>query len=1024
MISRILKKPLTVVITFTILVGLGIFCGKNLALDMFPETSYPMVMVQTCYGNSDPEEVERNVTRPLESAFSGLSGLKHIVSTSSTGYSQIQLSFSTSTNLDTASNDIRDKIDGVRSTLPDTATSPTTMRLDASLIPLMTLVMKGDHSPAELYEYADEIVSPFFEQIDGVASAEISGGEEKCIRVSVIQDRLEAYGLTMAQVIQALNSQNLSSSAGIIQAGDTNYTIAADGAFSSLEDIRDTVITYLKPSVSTSKESVAVLVRDIADVTETSKDVTSISYLDGVPCVQFKIQKQSGKNSVAAAHALRSALPKILAQLPDDIQIVEISNSTDQIEATVKEVISSVVTGALLAVVVLFLFLRNIKSTIIIGLSIPVSIIITLVFMYFRGTSLNLISLSGLLLGVGMLVDNSIVVLENIYTHSAQGKSPLQASIDGAGEMVMPVISSTLTSVCIFVPMLAFGSILGYMGEAFLDLGFSISIALICSLFTSIILVPVLAAYYLKVNPKAKDELPAEKHISLGEKLNASYERAVRWVLHHKLVSFAALIVLFFISMASLPSRGFILFPANAENQVKVTMTLPKGTPITETEEEIQELERLAKESISGISYTNYTVGGTTAASSNEGSLLITLENADADKAKDILRTFFPQFAGAEFEFEATSIGLNSASSASGGFELEIHCNNLETLSATSEKLVSLIKAECSDIVNEVTSDISNGQPEVKIRLDREAVRTLGLNIQNIATELRAAVSGIEAGTFSVDGNDTDILVTLSSEDKTKVRDLDRLFVTNNSGLKIPLSAVAHYEEVTAPASIERKDQTRMTSVIAVPKNGVPLTTVQKRINALIEENFVQDESLSFETAGDFSDMIEMGKGFVIVIVMAMILVFAVMASQFESLKDPFIIYFTIPLSFIGVALIYFLVGQPLSMMSILGVLMLVGVIVNNGIVLVDAANSLRRKGLSLEEACIEAAKSRLRPIMMSTLTTIISLVPMALFPSEGAAMIQPINLTVLGGLGFGTVMTLSIMPAVYYVFNKGKKGK
>lgn len=1046
-------------IVFTILVALGVFCGRRLALDMFPETSYPMVMVQTYYGNADPEEVERNVTRPLESAFSGLSGLKHIVSTSSTGYSQIQLSFSTSTNLDTASNDIRDKIDGVRSSLPDTATSPTTMRLDASLIPLMTLVMKGDHTPEELYEYADDIVSPFLEQIDGVASAEISGGEEKCVRVSVSADRLEAYGLSMAAVIQALNAQNLSSSAGIIQAGDTNYTIAADGAFSSLDDIRDTVITYIQPVVfgagrggAGANEPIAVLVRDIADVEESTKDVTSVSYLDGVPCVQFKIQKQSGKNSVSAAHALRAALPRILAQLPDDIQIVEISNSTDQIEATVKEVISSVVTGALLAIVVLFLFLRNLKSTIIIGLSIPVSIIITLVFMYFRGTSLNLISLSGLLLGVGMLVDNSIVVLENIYTHSARGKSPVQAAIDGAGEMVMPVISSTATSVCIFVPMLAFGSILGYMGEAFLDLGFSISIALICSLFTSIILVPVLAAYYLKVNPKKIAEAvedsrnsvvepvrsPSElqtttngeqvistssmtaitRSMTVGERIYSAYARAVRWILHHKLVSFAALIVLFFVAMASLPRRGFILFPANAETQVKVTMTLPKGTPITETEDEIRELERLALGAIDGVAYSNYTVGGATAASSNEATLLIALTEARADEAKDTLRSFFPRFAGAEFSFGATSVGLNSASSAAGGFELEIHCNNLETLSATAEKLVSLIKQDCADIVNEVTSDISNGMPEVKIRLDREAIRTLGLNIQTIAAELRAAVSGIEAGTFSIDGDDTDIIVTLAAEDKQKVRDLDRLFVTNNRGHKIPLSAIAYYEEVTAPSSIERKDQTRMTSVVAVPKADVPLTTVQKRIGAIVDANFVQDETLSFETAGDFSDMIEMGIGFVIVIIMAMILVFAVMASQFESLKDPFIIYFTIPLSFIGVALIYWLVGQPLSMMSILGVLMLVGVIVNNGIVLVDAANALRRDGMSLEEACVESAKSRLRPILMSTLTTIISLVPMALFPSEGATMIQPINLTVLGGLGFGTAMTLFVMPSVYYAFN------
>lgn len=1021
MLNSILKKPLSVLIVFTIMIALGLFCGRRLPLDMFPDTSYPMIMVQTYYGNSDSEEVERNVTRPLESAFSGLSGLKHMSSTSSTGYSQIMLEFSTGTNLDAASNNIRDKIDSVRSRLPDSATSPTTTHLDASLIPLMTLAMKGDHTPQELYQYADEIVSPYLEQIDGVASADISGGQEKCIKISVFADRLESYGLSLGSVIQSLKEQNLSSSAGIIESENTNYTIVSDGAFTNLKDIENTVVAYIKPYIGgnnlTTSQPIEVCIRDIADVSESVKDVTSISYFDGVPCIQFKIQKQSGKNSVAAAHDLRKTLPKILNQLPDDIEIIEVSNNTDQIEATVNEVINSVIVGALLAVFVLFIFLKNFKSTLIIGLSIPVSIIITLVFMYFRGSSLNLISLSGLLLGVGMLVDNSIVVLENIYSHASNGKNPLQASIDGAKEMVMPVISSTLTSVCIFIPMLAFGSILGAMGEAFLDLGFSISISLICSLFTSVILVPVLAAYYLKVTPKKMEENNVEKRFSLSD----SYVKLVVWVLHHKKISFASLLVLFIAAMASLPGRGFILFPANPESQVKVNMTLPKGTPIDETEEEIKELERLAIENIPSIEYSNYTVGGTSTASSNEATLLFSLSEKESDKVKNTLRNFFPAFAGAEFEFEATSIGLNSGSSSSGGYELEIHCNNLEKLADSAEKLVSLIKSDCSDIINEVSSDISNGLPEVKIRLNREAIKSLGLSIQAISTELKAAVCGLEAGTYSMNGDDSDILVTLDQSDKQKIRDLDRLYVTNNAGRRIPFSAISSYEEVSAPSAITRKNQTRMTSVLAVPKNDIPLSTVQTRISKLIEDNFVEDEELTFVTAGDMSDMLEMGKGFLVLIIMAMVLVFAVMASQFESLKDPFIIYFTIPLSFIGVAIIYLLTGQPISMMSVLGLLMLVGVIVNNGIVLVDSANNLRHQGASLEEACVGSAKSRLRPILMSTLTTLISLVPMALFPSDGAKMIQPINLTVLGGLGFGTIMTLFIMPALYYVFNRRK---
>nr|MCR4823097.1 efflux RND transporter permease subunit [Treponema sp.] len=583
MIEKIIKKPVTVMIIFVLSVLLGIFCGKNLSLDMFPETNNPSVMVTTTCGNADPSEVERNVTRKLESAFSGLSGLKSMTSESSTGYSQITLQFSSKTNMDAAMNDVREKIDRARGELPDQASNPNALQLDASLISLMTLVMKGDHSPAELYQYADDIVAPSLEQIDGIASCDIHGGEEKCIRVSVSLDRLEAYSLSLTQVRQSLQAQNLESSAGIISSGKTNYTVSADGAFRSIDDLGNTVVAYKK--TYSGNTTVPIYLKDIADIKEDSKDVYSMAYLDGIPCIMFTLQKQGGRNSVEAAHAVRKALPSILTQLPDDIEIIESANNTDIIESTVSEVISSVVTGALLAIVVLFLFLKNFKSTLIIGLSIPVSIIITLIFMYFRGTSLNLISLSGLLLGVGMLVDNSIVVLENIYTHAAKGESPLESSLNGAKEMVMPVISSTLTSVCIFVPMLAFGSLIGIIGEAFLDLGFAISVALICSLFTSIVLVPVLAAYYLKVNPKKGEKLknenslenqknrPAEGSTSVslsgstrqssGEKIYLYYSKAIRWILHHKALSFGALIILFFVAMISLPGRGFILLPSN-----------------------------------------------------------------------------------------------------------------------------------------------------------------------------------------------------------------------------------------------------------------------------------------------------------------------------------------------------------------------------------------------------------------------------------------------------------------------------
>ncbi len=1015
-----IRKPVSVVIIFTLLVLLGIYSGKSLPIDMYPDTSYPMIVVSSSWGNSAPEEVEQNLTRVLETGLSGVTGLKHISSTSSTGYAMISLEFETGTDLDVASNDIRDKIDHVRSSLPAGATSPTTTRLNADLLPVMTLVIQGNRTPEELYEYADKTIAPSFEQIDGIASADIIGGREKCVRVSISRDNLDAYGLTITQISSMLSKQNQQSSAGIIESNDLNYTVTSNGTYSSLNDIKNTVIAY-RPLPSGKQQ--AILLRDVADVYEDVKETTSLAYLDGVPSVMVKLNKQSGKNSVQAVHKVRASIPKIEASLPGDVKIIETANNTDQIESTLHEVISSVVQGAALAILVLLIFFKNLKSTLVIGFSIPVSIIITLVFMYFKGMTLNLLSLAGLLIAVGMLVDNSIVVLENIYTHASRGEDPLTASINGAREMVMPVTSSTLTSVCIFLPMIAFNSLLGYIGEAFIDLGFTISVALVCSLVTSIFLVPVLSAHYLKLRPAAvKQELEQEKLNRFAAALHkysmdSIYACGVRWVLHHKALFMLSLVVLLVAAIASLPSRGFILMPESADNTITLNLTMPKGTTLEETESVIRSMESVAKEEIDGIKFSNVTVGSGTSLSNTNAAVLSLTLNAPDENAKDKLRKYFDNFPGAQFEF-----GTGFSLGGSGKYTLKMKSNDLNLLRSTAQQVKDLVETEAADLVAEVSSSITEGMPEVRIKLNRENIYDLGLSVDSIASELRGSVSGITAGTINADGSETDILVCLAEKDKAELSDLNNIFITNNQGERIPLSAVARYEDTTAPASIAREDQTRVAEVSIVPKSGVAQTEVAAAVKQLIAEKIPANDSLAFVESGDMADMMEMGKGFVTIIVMAMLLVFAVMACQFESFKDPFIIFFTIPLSFIGVAAIYALTGQSLSMLSILGVLMLVGVIVNNGIVLVDSANILRRGGMSVEEACVESARSRLRPILMSTLTTLISLFPMALFPSEGAELIQPINLTVLGGLGFGTFMTLFAMPAVYCMFNLEKR--
>jgi HAE1 family hydrophobic/amphiphilic exporter-1 len=494
--SKAVAKPTTILIIFIVLTALGLYSTSKLPIDLYPDLEIPYIIVSTSYPNAGPEEVENSITRTLESSLSGITGLKTLVSTSSSGSSMVMLELNYGTNLDSATNEIRDRLDLVKDYLPEDATSPTIIKMDPSMLPIMSLTLTGNRTPEELRQYAEDVVQPRLEQIDGIASANISGGREKAIVIEIPRDRLEAYSLTITQIAQMLGAQNLQSSGGQITQGDINYTISTSGKYSSLDDIRNTVISY-KATASDGMsipELKTIRLRDIANVYEGYKPESSLAYKDGIPCVILSLQKQSGKNSVQSAEKVREALPEILKDLPEDVQLIETMNTTDIIENSIGQVASSAVQGAVLAVIVLFIFLRSLKSTLIIGLTIPISLIITLGIMYFTGNTLNLMTLAGLALGVGMLVDNSIVILENIYSYRERGAKPSVAAVLGSQEMISAITSSTLTTICVFLPLVMFSGSLGMVGQIFSGLTFTIVFSLICSLAVAIILVPVLAS--------------------------------------------------------------------------------------------------------------------------------------------------------------------------------------------------------------------------------------------------------------------------------------------------------------------------------------------------------------------------------------------------------------------------------------------------------------------------------------------------------------------------------------------------
>jgi len=1027
-------KPTTIFIAFALLIGLGVFAAANLPVDLYPEIEPPILVVLTSYAGAGPEEVERTVTRPLEGSLSNVSSLKKITSTSSKGSSMVMMEFTYGTDMADASNSVRDNMELVKSYLPEGSDSPLIFKFDPAMIPIMGLMVTGNRTPEELREISEKTILPRIEQVPGVAMASVSGGREKVIRVEVPQNRLEAYGLTVTQIVGLLGAQNAQVSAGSIADGGLSYILTTAGEYRSVEEIKSTVIAYKGGGMSGGELELArtVRLRDVADVFEGYRDEDSLVFVNGIPAVQITVQKQSGKNSVQTAAALRARLERIAKEIPQGIKITEIYNTTDIIQNSINQVSSSALNGAMLAIIVLFIFLRSIKPTLIIGITIPISLLFTLMLMYFTGLTLNVMTLAGLALGVGMLVDNSIVILENIYRYREKGTKLTASAVLGSQEMVTAIVASTLTTICVFAPMIMFKSQLELVGELFAGLAFTVVISLATSLAVALLLIPVLSSHYLPVTTRKQKPLSGwlGRIDAFMEKgftgLDDAYRRAVARVLSHKLATIVVIAVVTVGSMALVPLVGFVFMPSQASDSVSVTVDLPVGTPLAETEAVMSQLERLVESEVKGYERLVVEVGPGSffglggSSNAHRGTLQITLpdfeERVDsADDIKAMLRGHFNDFPAATFSFGDSSGGMGFGGSP---VDIVVKTEDLVKGKAIAEKIASLIREGVPE-ATEPSVDLKDGLPQIELRVDRERLYSLGLNVYTVGQEIKAAVDGITATKYRSGGSEYDVLVILAEADRSELPALDRIFVVNPAGLRVPLSSFASYEKTTGPIDVMRENQSRVIHVTAGTKPGTPVDRVETKIRALIASGIPAEDDVVIEYAGDYQELMEYGGKFALIMLVAVFLVFGVMASQFESFMDPFIILFTVPLSFVGVVWIYFLTGETFNILTAVGLIVLVGVIVNNGIVLVDYTNLLRKRGLGLNEACVEAAGNRLRPILMTTLTTVLGLFPMAFFPGEGSELVAPIGKSVLGGLSFGTVMTLFLMPVIYAIFNR-----
>lgn len=1019
---KTMDHPVLILIIFVLLGLLGIFTFSKIAIALFPETENPVVMIMTTYSNAGPESVESTITKPIESAVVSVNGLKSLSSTSSEGSSMVILEFDYGTDMESTINDIRDKLDRVKRALPDSASTPSIMRFSSDSMPIMRILVRGNRSVDDIKQIAESQIVDILEQADGVAEADVTGGRTAQVNVELNQNRMAAYGYTIPTVVSALSKQNLELGGGKVLDGNRNYIVRTTGEFSSIEEINDTVISTIN--------GYDVRLRDIGKAYLGFAEVSSESYINGEKGVYVSITKQSGSNSVSVADNVYKKMDQLKESLPSDITMEIISDDTESIRETINILLESLYQGLILAVVILWIFLRSFKSTIIIAISIPLSMIITLFAMSMFGITLNMMTLTGLILGLGMVVDASIVMIDNIYTYRQRGARPKVAAILGTQEMLMSVISGNLTTICVFIPFLFFIKELGMMGQMFQGIIFTIVIALVSSLLVAIFLVPVLAGKFLPLtnrnekpvrNPVLKTIYGIfEKAISWVEKL---YSKLLKKCLQNRLVTIVISLCVLAISIGLIGTLQINMMPSGNDSSVTLNVTMAVGTPFDTTKEVLLSFEDIVKKEVEGYENITTTIGrGGRSSSTNRGSIEITLPESekqidDAATIQQKLRKHFDEYPGVRFTFNSGMRGQMMGDD----IDIVIRSDDIDAALQVADWYSEAIESVAN--TGEPRISMDKGLPQVELVIDRERAYQFGVDVTTVAREINYAINGTTASVYRSGGKDYNVIVCYDADDRKTIDDLDQIYVRGSKGM-VAVSNFASFRKGLGPVSISRENQTRIIHVRTSILTDVNANLVENSIKQEIENNYIIPDTVTVSFEGSWQDTMTQMKLYLKIIAMAIILVFGVMAATYESFKAPLINLVTMPFLIIGVVFLYKITGQALSIMSMVGIIMLVGIVVNNGIILVDYTNLLVGRGIPLMEACHEAGTSRLRPVLMTTLTTILGMVPMCFATGGQAMMVQPIAMAVVGGLISSTFVTLLIIPVLYSLVMKPKDKK
>lgn len=1023
-----IQRPVTTVMVVFIVILLGIVSIGRLPVDLLPSFELPYALVMTSYNGAGPQEIESLITKPLESMVGTVSNLKNITSTSSNGSSMIFVEFNDGTDMDVAMLNMREKIDMIKDFLPEDAEDPLVMALDPNMMPVMEIGVSGNEDLVKLKQIVDDEITGKIERIEGVASVSVTGGKAKEIRITLLPDKLKGYNIVPSTVAQSIAAENLNLPAGEVKQGTSTLTLRAVGEFNSIEEIRNLPITT---------PGGVIYLRDIAEVEEVFKEMTSYAYINGQSSISLSIQKQSTANTVQVSKQINKVLDQLRTELKD-IEITTIYDSAEFINSSIGNVASTAILGGILAVFILFIFLRNIRSTFIVGTAIPVSIITTFALMYFSGLTLNMVSLGGLALGVGMLVDNAIVVLENIYRHREKGASRIDAADEGTTEVGMAVLASTLTTIAVFLPIVF---VEGIAAKMFKEMALTVTYSLTASLVVAVTLVPMMASKILKV--EKVDEIKRrkittkifDKWSAVLDKVDKGYRRVLHWTIHHR-VKAALITIGVFIGTLLIPAFGLVgmeFFPASDEGSFSISITLPKGTVIEETFEVVEQVQARL-ESIEEIQEVFVNIGGggsmiSTGTSSNRATLTVNIGSVkerkrSVDEIADEVRNLVSDIPGAEFSVT----GSSSMMMGGGGspISIQIAGDDLEQLELIANDVVALV--ESVEGTREVTSSIEDGIPEAQITINRNKASLYGLNMATISNTLKTAVQGSVTTKYKVDGTEIDVRMVYDTSKSEYLKDIRNIAITSPMGVNVPLSEVADISISQSPTSIARDNQKRVVTVNS-SLFGVDMNTAKTAIEQKLQ-SYPMPEGYSYEFAGEVEEMMESFASLGLALLLAILLVYMVLAAQFESFLHPFTIMFSVPLALTGAILALFVTGRTLSMPSFIGLIMLVGIVVNNAIVLIDYIIQLRQRGYNRTEAILEAGPTRLRPILMTTLTTVLGMIPMALGIGEGGETMAPLATAVIGGLSLSTVLTLVVIPLNYTLFDdisvklRGKRKK